>query len=177
MKNFEDFEIEFVGLKSGEHEYNYHIDEEFFELFEYNEFNAVDVDVLVLLEKQDNMLEFEFIVDGVVNVDCDVSNEPYEQAVNISLPLVVKFDSAYKVVNEELLILPFDEIRIEVQQYIYEAIILAVPQKKVHPGVIDGTLESEVLDKLEELSPGNTEEKEGDTDPRWDKLKDLLNQK
>jgi uncharacterized metal-binding protein YceD (DUF177 family) len=42
------------------------------------------------------------------------------------------------------------------------------------PGIEDGSLDSEVYKKLEELRPkGNFEEKE-DIDPRWDKLKDLL---
>jgi hypothetical protein len=60
---------------------------------------------------------------------------------------------------------------------------LNLPAKRVHPGIEDGTLESEILDKLEELSLKSTEEKEldepkeGPTDPRWDSLKKLLNDK
>ncbi|NJX17426.1 DUF177 domain-containing protein, partial [Tamlana crocina] len=61
-------------------------------------------------------------------------------------------------------------------QYIYELIVLAVPSKRVHPGVLDGTLKSEVLEKLDELSPREKEIKaEEDIDPRWEKLKNLLN--
>jgi uncharacterized metal-binding protein YceD (DUF177 family) len=68
---------------------------------------------------------------------------------------------------------------VNVQQYIYELIVLSIPLKRVHPGVEDGTLDSEVLDKLEELSINNNENKndEDEIDPRWDKLKNLLNDK
>ena len=56
-------------------------------------------------------------------------------------------------------------------------LVLAVPQKRVHPGVLDGTLQSEVLDKLKELQPKETKENKEDIDPRWDALKKLLTDK
>jgi uncharacterized metal-binding protein YceD (DUF177 family) len=52
-------------------------------------------------------------------------------------------------------------------------IVLSVPQKKVHPGIAEGTLKSEVLEKLKYLQPQEKTPSDG-TDPRWDKLKDLL---
>ena len=52
-------------------------------------------------------------------------------------------------------------------------IVLSVPQKKIHPGIEDGSLESEVLKKLDELSPDKTKNN-NETDPRWDDLKKLL---
>jgi uncharacterized metal-binding protein YceD (DUF177 family) len=52
-------------------------------------------------------------------------------------------------------------------------IILAVPQKRVHPGIEDGTLKSEIVDKLRALEP-REESLNGEKDPRWNKLKDLL---
>jgi uncharacterized metal-binding protein YceD (DUF177 family) len=58
--------------------------------------------------------------------------------------------------------------------------VLAVPHKRIHPGIEDGTLKSDVLDKLEELSPKGTNEdndNEENIDPRWNKLKNLLNDK
>ena len=63
-----------------------------------------------------------------------------------------------------------------VAQYIYEMMVLAVPSKKVHPGIEDGTLKSEILEKLDELSPENNKDIE-ETDPRWDDLKKLLIEK
>lgn len=177
MKNFKEFEIQFIGLKTEAHHFDYHIDRAFFELFEYDEFNTVDVQVELLLEKKPNMLELQFTVHGVVNVNCDVSNEAYDQPIEGELSLVVKFGDTYNDKNDDLLILPQGEYQLEVQHYIYEAIILAVPYKKVHPKVVDGTMQSELLDKLEELSPENSMNTKEETDPRWDKLKELLNEK
>jgi uncharacterized metal-binding protein YceD (DUF177 family) len=82
-----------------------------------------------------------------------------------------------------LLILPFGEFEINIAQYIYEMIVLSIPLRRVHPGIKDGSLKTEALTKLKELAieeqkKENKEEKEQEnTDPRWDKLKQLLTDK
>jgi uncharacterized metal-binding protein YceD (DUF177 family) len=179
MRKLKEFTIPFVGLKQGRHQFEYEIDNKFFEHFEYDEFNSADIKVDVLLDKKSTMMEFTFNASGTVNVYCDLTNEPYDQPIDSELFLVVKFGEEYNDENEDLLILPHGEFEVNVQQYIYELIVLAVPSKRVHPGVLDGSLKSEVLEKLEQLSPREKEEikAEEDIDPRWDKLKNLLNDK
>jgi uncharacterized metal-binding protein YceD (DUF177 family) len=54
-------------------------------------------------------------------------------------------------------------------------VILSVPAKKVHPGIKNGTLSSDILERLKELQPGENKSKH--TDPRWDTLKKLLTDK
>jgi uncharacterized metal-binding protein YceD (DUF177 family) len=56
-------------------------------------------------------------------------------------------------------------------------IILAIPQKRVHPKVLDGTMESEALSKLEELQIKEEKNVSNETDPRWDKLKNITTEK
>jgi uncharacterized metal-binding protein YceD (DUF177 family) len=182
MKKLAAFLIPFVGLKQGKHEFEYTIDREFFEHFEYDDFNSANVKIDLLFEKKSTIMELTFKATGVVNVNCDLTNEPYNQPIDAELTLVVKFGDSYNDDNEELLVLPHSEYQLNVAQYIYELIVLSVPLKRVHPGVLDGTLKSEVLEKLEELSPkedyDNDENDNGEEiDPRWNKLKKLLNDK
>jgi uncharacterized metal-binding protein YceD (DUF177 family) len=178
MRKLKEFTIPFVGLKLGKHQFEYNLDNKFFEHFEYDEFNSADLKVDLLLEKKTTMMELTFNASGTVNINCDLTNEPYDQPIESTLFLVVKFGEEYNDDNEDLLILPHGEFEVNVQQYIYELIVLAVPSKRVHPGVIDGSLQSDVLEKLEELSPKEKEMKtEEDIDPRWNKLKNLLNDK
>lgn len=177
MENFEEFEIQFASLPVGKHFFQFDLDNSFFELFDYHEFNDAKVHVELQLEKKQNGLDLHFLTEGWVNVNCDVTNEPYDQPIDGSYELVVKFSDHYDDDNEEVLILPHHFTKIRVQQPIYETVILAVPYKKVHPGILDGSLDSEILDKLEELAPGHSKRDKEETDPRWDKLKDLLNEK
>jgi DUF177 domain-containing protein len=179
MKALKSYTIPFVGLKVGEHHFDYQIDNTFFQHFEYDEFNAVDVKIDLKLDKKSTLLELLFCAEGVVNVNCDITNEPYDQAINDEFKLVVKFGNEYNDENEDILIIPHGEYEINVAQYIYELIILAVPIKRVHPGIEDGSLQSDILSKLEELSPSEdikTKSSE-DIDPRWNNLKKLLTDK
>ncbi|SKB52051.1 Uncharacterized metal-binding protein YceD, DUF177 family [Salegentibacter holothuriorum] len=179
MRNLAAYTIPFVGLKLGKHQFEYDIENEFFEHFEYDDLNSANLKIDLLLEKKTTMMELTFKASGSVNVNCDITNEPYDQPIEGSLFLVIKFGDEFNDENEDLLILPHGEFEVNVQQYIYELIVLSIPLKRIHPGVEDGTLDSDILDKLEELSISNNENKndEDDIDPRWDKLKNLLNDK
>src|SRR5690606_6093430 len=178
MKKLKDFDIPFVGLKQGKHQFDFKIKTAFFDAFEYDDFNEADVEVSLILDKKSSLLELAFEAQGYVNVNCDVCNLEYDQQVKGELHLVVKFGDEYNDENEEILIIPHGEYLINVAQYIYELIVLSVPLKRVHPGVEDGTLSTEILDKLEKLQPKEEKEhKDGETDPRWDQLKKLLTDK
>ena len=179
MKALKEFTIPFVGLKEGTHHFEYKIEQAFFEHFEYEDFNDVKVDVKVGLTKKTTLLELHFKVSGIVNINCDVTNEPFNQNIENEFDLVVKFGDEYNDENTDILIVPHGTYEINIQQYIYELIVLAVPIKRIHPGVEDGTLESDILKKLEELSPRLKKNKEtkDDIDPRWDSLKKLLTDK
>ncbi|WP_097044277.1 YceD family protein [Flagellimonas pacifica] len=177
MMKLKEFFIPFSGLKLGKHEFGYEIDNTFFESFEYQEFNAASIDIAAILDKMNNMMELEIEAKGTVNVDCDLTGEPYDQPVSSNLHLVIKFGEEYNDENDEILIIPHGEYQINISQYVYEMLVLAVPQKRIHPGVLDGTLQSEILDKLEELQPKEIKEESENTDPRWDDLKKLLTDK
>ncbi len=179
MKVLKAYTIPFVGLKLGEHHFDFKIDNTFFQNFEYDEFNAVDVAIDLKFEKKTTLLELFFSAKGFVNVNCDITNEPYDQAINDELKLVVKFGDEYNDDNDDILIVPHGEYEINIAQYIYELIVLSVPAKRVHPGVEDGSLQSEILSKLEELSPSedNPIKTSEDIDPRWNNLKKLLTDK
>ncbi|MDP5081097.1 MAG: DUF177 domain-containing protein [Winogradskyella sp.] len=179
MKALKDYIIPFIGLKVAEHHFDYQIDNTFFQNFDYDEFNSVAVKIDLKLEKKTTFLELYFSASGTVNVNCDITNEPYNQAINDQLKLVVKFGNEYNDENEDILILPHGEYEINVAQYIYELIVLAVPSKRIHPGIEDGTLQSDILTKLEELSPSEDQKTKSseDIDPRWNNLKKLLTDK
>ncbi|WP_310554621.1 DUF177 domain-containing protein [Flavobacterium sp.] len=181
MKVTNEFLIPFVGLKLGKHQFEYQINKKFFDHFEYDEFETANIKVNVVLEKKNTMLEVTFKHSGTINVPCDLTSEEFDLPIKGNLNLVVRFGEEFNNDNEELLILPIGEHQIDVSQYIYEMIVLSIPLKKVHPGVKDGTLQSEALDKLNQIKVKDSIEvkeiKEENTDPRWDKLKTLLTDK
>jgi uncharacterized metal-binding protein YceD (DUF177 family) len=180
MKQTKEYTIPFVGLKLGKHKFEYQISNAFFEIFDYNEFQNSDIKVNVILDKQSNLLELNFKHAGTVNVPCDMTGEDFDLPVKGKLKLIVRFGETFNNDNEELLILPFGEFEIDIAQYIYEMIVLSIPLRRVHPGVKDGSLSTEALTKLKELTikeQKKEKKEEENIDPRWDKLKQLLTDK
>jgi uncharacterized metal-binding protein YceD (DUF177 family) len=133
----------------------------------------------VAFEKKATMLEINLKHKGTVNVTCDISGEQFDLPIKSKIRLVVQFGDVFNNDNEELLILPLGEHQLDIKQYIYEMIALSIPLKRVHPGVKDGTLKSEALDKLKSslVTEKKAVIKKADIDPRWDKLKQLLTDK
>ena len=177
MKVNKEFLIQFAGLKQGKHQFEFNINKKFFDGFDFDEYNSVDVKVNLILEKKSTMLELSFKHKGFVNVPCDLTNEDFDLPVKGKINLIEKFGEEYNDENDEMLVLPHGEFEVDVAQYIYEMIVLSVPSKRIHPGVKDGTLDTAILDKLEELSPKEEHKEENNTDPRWDELKKLLTDK
>ncbi len=180
MNKTKEYLIPFIGLKLGKHHFEYQINNKFFEIFDYNEFQNSDIKVNLVLEKKSTMLELAFKHKGTVNVPCDLTSEDFDLPIKSKMNLIVRFGEAFNNDNEELLILPHGEFEIDIAQYIYEMIVLSVPLRRVHPGIKDGSLKTEALTKLKELAVKEKKEEkkeEENIDPRWDKLKQLLTDK
>ncbi|CAM1344232.1 YceD family protein [Tenacibaculum amylolyticum] len=175
MKGLKEYTIPFVGLKEGTHKFQYQINNTFFEEFQYAEFNKTDIQVDIDFIKKSTLLELLFTIKGTVTIPCDVTNELYDQEISGDFKLIVKFGPEFNDENDEILVLPYEEYQVNVAQYIYELVVLSIPTKRVHPDVLNGTMESETLKKLKELEINKEKPvEEESTDPRWDKLKDLL---
>lgn len=170
--------ISFLGLKQGKHEFAYEINNTFFTTFGYHEFSNASLHLTAGLHKTSNLMELHLEAHGTVTVPCDVTNEPFQQPIQASLKLIIKFGEEYNDDNDEIIILPHAAHHINIAQYCYEMLVLAVPQKRIHPGLADGSLKSDVLDKLGALQPKkHRAQPNSDTDPRWDALKKLLTTK
>lgn len=175
-KGLKQFEIQFSGLKLGEHQFEFQIDAEFFEEFGFEEFEKAKLKGLAVMHKRETQLDLVLSISGELWLPCDITDEMFWLPVRSETEVRVKFGEEYDDTEEDLLILPHGEHRFNLSQYFYEMAVLAKPLKVVHPDVEAGKKGKEVLERLENLSPQNQEEKQDeDTDPRWDKLKDLLN--
>ncbi len=159
-------------MKEGIHLFNYELGNKFFKNFDYYDFLDAKLFAKLELEKQSTLLNLKFSFNGEIEVQCDVSMESFNLDLETEHAVVVKFKDDIISTDDKVIFMPAGSHSIDVSHLIYESIILAVPQKKVHPGIENGSLKSEIVEKLEALKPKkNFKEK---TDPRWDKLKDLL---
>lgn len=181
MKELTQFKIAISGLKQGKHQFAYDIDRTFFTYFDYEEFWETSIKLDVELIKKSTFIEFVLHVEGEVGAHCYVTNEPFMQMIEDEYEFVVKYGEEYNDEQENILIIPHSSHEVDIKQQVYETILLSVPARLVHPGIEDGSLQSDILDKLEELrvdAPSeDDEDSEDNIDPRWDELKKLLTDK
>ena len=172
MDKLRNYDISFSGLKTGRHEFRFEIDKEFFQLFDTEqEFTNPKIKVDVLLDKHTTFLEFEIKTEGTVDLVCDITTDIFTHPVGNHLGILVKFGEEYDDSEEDVITIPANDHAFNIAQLIYENVALAIPMKKVSPNVSD-----EDLEILEKFSPKESEEeKEHQSDPRWDALKNLKN--
>ncbi len=134
MEELKEYTIPFIGLKQGEHRFKFEIVNTFFEHFGYDEFEHTAIGLDVLLDKKPTLLDISLEFKGLAGVYCDITNEPYDQSISGNYHFVVKFGEEYNDENEDLLILPHGSHEVNIQQYVYESIVLAVPSKENSSG-------------------------------------------
>jgi uncharacterized protein len=167
------YTIPLSGLKEGHHTIDFEIDNTFFEQFEESEVKEGSLIANIDMDKRSTHLDLIIKVSGSVRVCCDRCLEMFSQPVKSDNRLLVKFGKSIEDIDPDILSLPIDEHELDLQQQIYEFIILALPIKRVHPVDKNGksTCDPDMLKKLEELII----EDERANDPRWDELKKLMN--
>ncbi|MEI7485923.1 MAG: DUF177 domain-containing protein [Chryseobacterium sp.] len=170
MDKLRNYDVSFSGMKTGRHQFKFEIDKTFFQLFDTEqEFTNPKIAVDVFLEKHTTFLEFEIETYGTVELVCDITNEDFEYPIENDIKVLVKFGEEYDDSEEDVITIPTSDHALNVAQLIYENVALSIPMKKVSPKVSD-----EDLEILEKFSPKEVEEeKEPESDPRWEALKKL----
>jgi uncharacterized protein len=165
------FIIPFIGLKVGNHNFAFEIDDKFFEHFEYSEIKKGKLHVDCLLEKQARMMILHFDIDGTVRIPCDRCAEDFDQPIHGGQKLIVKFGADHVEESDEVLVITEKESELDVSQLLYEYIHLMLPFKKVHGTDENGNslCNPEVLRYI-------IEKEESQADPRWEALQKLKNQ-
>jgi len=181
MKVLKSYDIKFSGLKNGKHQYKFHLDRDFFESFDYDEFGRCNIDILVDFNKSDSLFEFNIYTSGTVELPCDVSGDPYDQNIEGELDFIVKFGPKFNDDRDDLIILPYQAHRFNIAQQIYESVILSLPSKRVHPDILSGKKANPnakymVNDDTSSTNEGK-EENNQEIDPRWAALKKILTDK
>lgn len=174
VKVMDEYDIPIYGIKEGIHSYDYKVNTGFFEFFENPDLPGGELDLTLILKKSSQILELDFRFTGSLTLICDRCLEFFDYEVEFEEKLFVRFGDDFEELDDNIIVIPRDESRINIAQYIYEFAALSVPYKKVHPDTNEGKsgCKPEMLKILNELRVSDINQNET-TDPRWDKLKNL----
>ena len=173
MNRLKEYTIQFVGLEPGNHQFEFEVNDSFFEYFEFSLIQHGQVHVAVALEKMERMMIFNITLDGKVLVTCDRCSDEFFFSISDTQKLIVKLGAEYMEESEDVVVIPETEYQFDLAPYIYEFIHLALPARLLHPDDENGnsTCDPEMLRLLEKLNNSET------TDPRWEALKKLTTDK
>jgi uncharacterized protein len=170
LKSLRNYSIPFTGLKLGKHQFEFVVNDAFFDEFEYSLVKKANLNCQVELEKQETMIILNFHITGTINTNCDRCLAQYPQQVDMHEQQVAKFSEEELGEDEEIITLTKNDHEINIAGLIYEYINVALPFITVCDD--EGNTpycDKEMLETLNKLS-ANDEQNEK-ADPRWDALK------
>jgi len=162
------FDIDIYKLTDGTHSFEFDFDSSFFELFEDRIIEAGKGKIKVLLDKSALLIALVFDIDATVELICDRSLEKFDYQINVNREVRLKYGDHAEELNEDLYLISANTEKINIGQFAYEFISLAIPMKKVHPQLQDDVDEGIIYSSTEpDLESSNN------MDPRWNELKKI----
>jgi uncharacterized protein len=180
LKALKPFNIAFVGLSTGEHEFTFDLNDDFFACFDASQITKARLKGTLIMLKKPNMLDLQIKIEGQVWVECDRCLEPFWYQLDSQNDLFIKFGERKEEQSDDVIIIPTTDSHIDVSQFFYEFAMLGLPARIVHeesPGEKQ-QCDPLILEQLEKYKPKNLDssnEKNNDkpTDSRWDALKNF----
>ena len=161
MEKLDGYKVDLKGMTSDTVSYHWQADNDFFSAVQGPEIKYGSLDVALRVKRTSDAYELEFQFKGKVEVSCDRCLEPMDLPIEALSRLKVVMGEEYAD-DGDVVVVPEREGVINVAWNIYEFAALQIPLRHVH----------EECGLTPALSKG-----EGETDPRWDTLKKIVNSK
>ena len=187
MGKFSAFKLPLKSLGTGTHNFEYHLDKQFFANMENTDIHGADLDVKLTVVYNGEFYTLDFVISGEVTLICDRCLDDLHYPIEATYHITVKYGEDYNDDNDDVLEIPVGDAYLNVAYMIYDTVVLAIPIKHVHPqgkcnrqmsamlkkhratiGDEDAELENDEMDTIEDSAPA-----EAPSDPRWDALRKL----
>lgn len=190
MGKYTAFKLPLKSLGVGTHEFEYHLDKQFFVNMESSDIHDADLNVALTVQYNGDIYNLDFHITGEVVLICDRCLDDLRFPIDATYHIVVKYGEDYNDDNDEVLEIPETDNALNVAYMIKDTVELAIPMKHVHPlgkcnrqmsamlkkhratsGDDDAELENELIDEIDNIDAQSSAA--GNSDPRWDALRKL----
>lgn len=189
MGKFSAFKLPLKSLPVGSHDFDYHLDKEFFQNMENSDIRDGNIDVHTTVVNKGHYYDLSFDIKGELTLICDRCLDEMQFPVETQYHIIVKYGPDFNDDSDELLEIPESDNFLNVAYMIYDTIVLEIPIKHVHPlgkcnramssllrkhrapGSLDD--DSELQDELLDDELLDETDSTTSSDPRWDALKNL----
>jgi uncharacterized metal-binding protein YceD (DUF177 family) len=133
------YTIPFKGLKEGSHAYQWQVEGDFWRARPEGGILGGELAVEAVLEKgAAGTMRLALSITGTVTVPCDRCLEDCSLPVDYRGVLAVKVSAEEHPFEGDILWLSPGEGTIDLEQYIYESVVLSLPLQRVHPEDVHG---------------------------------------
>jgi uncharacterized metal-binding protein YceD (DUF177 family) len=160
MSGRREFDIAFVGLKPGEHVFQYEIRDKFFADYDQQDFSNVEATVRLNLDKKTGFFLLKFDIGGKLEVVCDRCGNKLPMNLWDEFKVVVKLVENPDEMNDQeedpdVYYIDRNESHLHLSDWIYEFINLSIPMTRMcMEEEIGGPFcNKEVLEKLKNMHP------------------------
>ena len=190
MGKFSAYKLPLKSLGAGEHQFDYHLDKEFFVNMESADIHDADLNVVLKVQYNGDFYTLDFDIKGEVVLICDRCLDDLHFPIDTHYHIVVKYGEDYNDDSDEVLEIPASDPTLNVAYMIYDTVVLAIPIKHVHPmgkcnrqmsAILkkhraqvsgeDAELENQLIDEIDQID--NAADTATPQDPRWDALRKL----
>ena len=127
------YNIRVSGIKDGNHEHIFNIDDKFFESFVGSDVTNSIIKVNCNLYKDGNKLKLSLKITGnILNVNCDLCAGPINLPIKNSINVILEKTDREVEDTDEIVYIHTNQSHFNVSHLIYECIILSIPSKIEH---------------------------------------------
>lgn len=177
MKYLKQYRIPFSGLAAGKHDFEFEVDNKFFDSYEHSLVKKGNLIAKVLLQKQETMLVVHFDIKGDIQLTCDVCLTEFDAPIHFQEKVLVKFiNEDWNNETEEVIILNKTDHELDIATLLYEYINVRVPYYvKCSEQGKNITCDRTMLEWLENPEDEGLQQENEIIDPRWAALKNIKN--
>ncbi len=158
------FIIPFAGLKPGEHQFEFILEDAFFKEFEYSEVDNGRFVISVQLDKKSNMMEMTLTLTGEMTWPCDRCGDPVSIIIKGNDHWIIKYGDHTDDQDDDIWTYGPQEHQIDIRQRLFELVHLSLPVRRAHE---EGKCNAGIMKKMEDLRADE------DSDTQWIALKNL----
>ena len=167
-----DYKIKLGGITNGKNSFSFEIKDQFFEAFTLSDAEHVEIIATALLDKDGKKLALTLTIDGKINkLLCDICTEEISVNITTETNVIIKITDEDLTSTDEIFYIKKSENSIDLQQLIFELIILNLPKKRQHPLNDKGEVacNEDMVNLIDQYKYTDNQE----IDSRWDTLKDI----
>lgn len=152
-------------IPEGEYGQEFVCDTEFFKTMENSDVISSDVKVKLDITHKNGNYNCRFKFSGTIEIPCDRCLDALSHEVDTEYCITVRYGEEYNDESDEVLIIPHEEMTLDVSGILHDTIVLTIPIRNIHaPGKCNREMEEKLMGHAAHIDDEDDLEENDDRD-------------